>query len=118
MSSFFEYVKNPASLVGALGAKGYLNWFPDKLYLKIVYRARMGKKLNLKDPQTFSEKLQWLKLYDRKPVYTKMVDKIEDWKIIQLLKCHSTAWAVRRSRSIEMIINRGMMLQCLQPLMR
>lgn len=82
MSSFFEYVKNPASLVGALGAKGYLNWFPDKLYLKIVYRARMGKKLNLKDPQTFSEKLQWLKLYDRKPVYTKMVDKIEVKKIV------------------------------------
>ena len=37
----------------------------------------MGKKLNLKNPQTFNEKLQWLKLYDRKPIYTTMVDKYE-----------------------------------------
>jgi len=35
----------------------------------------MGKKLDLKDPQTFNEKLQWLKLYDRRPEYTMMVDK-------------------------------------------
>lgn len=37
----------------------------------------MGKKLNLKNPQTYNEKLQWLKLYDRKPEYIKMVDKYE-----------------------------------------
>ena len=35
----------------------------------------MGYKLNLKKPQTFNEKIQWLKLYDRNPEYTKMVDK-------------------------------------------
>ena len=50
---------------------------PDKLYLKIMYKRIMGKKLNLKNPQTFNEKLQWLKLYDRKPIYTTMVDKYE-----------------------------------------
>lgn len=37
----------------------------------------MRKKLNLKTPQTFNEKLQWLKIYDRKPIYTTMVDKYE-----------------------------------------
>lgn len=37
----------------------------------------MGYKLDLNNPQTFNEKLQWLKLYDRKPIYTKMVDKYE-----------------------------------------
>ena len=37
----------------------------------------MKKKLNLKDPKTFNEKLQWLKLYDRNPKYTQMVDKHE-----------------------------------------
>ena len=37
----------------------------------------MGAKLNLKNPQTFNEKLQWLKLYDRKEIYTTMVDKYE-----------------------------------------
>jgi hypothetical protein len=35
----------------------------------------MGKRLNLKTPQTYSEKLQWLKLYNRRPEYTNMVDK-------------------------------------------
>ncbi len=48
---------------------------PDKLYLRIWYRLKLGEKLNLKNPKTFSEKLQWLKLYDRNPVYTTMVDK-------------------------------------------
>lgn len=48
---------------------------PDKAYLKLWYYANTGKKLNLKNPQTFSEKLQWLKLYNRNPLYTIMVDK-------------------------------------------
>lgn len=51
--------------------------FPDKLYLKMLFRLRMGYKLNLDNPQTFSEKLQWLKLYNRKPEHTRMVDKYE-----------------------------------------
>lgn len=49
--------------------------WPDKIYLKAQFRFTMGKKLNLKNPQTFSEKLQWLKLYDRRPEYIVMVDK-------------------------------------------
>lgn len=48
---------------------------PDALYLKMMYRLRLGKKLNLKNPQTYNEKLQWLKLYNQKPEYTTMVDK-------------------------------------------
>lgn len=49
----------------------------DKTYLKLKFLALLGKKLNLKNPQTFNEKLQWLKLNDRKPEYTTMVDKYE-----------------------------------------
>lgn len=48
---------------------------PDRIYLQIVFRLEMGYKLDLDNPQTFSEKLQWLKLYNRKPEYTTMVDK-------------------------------------------
>ena len=48
---------------------------PDELYLKIRYMRFCHKWLNLTNPQTFNEKLQWLKLYDRKPEYTTMVDK-------------------------------------------
>ncbi len=48
---------------------------PDKLALKILYKNKFFRDLNLKDPKNFNEKLQWLKLYDRRPEYTTMVDK-------------------------------------------
>lgn len=50
--------------------------FPERLYLKIRYYLGMGKPLHLDNPKTLNEKLQWLKLYDRKPEYTQMVDKV------------------------------------------
>jgi len=54
-----------------------LSILPDKAYLKIRYFQRMHKRLDLKNPKTFNEKLQWLKLYDRDPLYTKLVDKYQ-----------------------------------------
>lgn len=50
---------------------------PDDEYLKRVFRYKMGYSLNLDNPKTFTEKMQWLKLYDRRPEYTTMVDKYE-----------------------------------------
>lgn len=52
-------------------------YIPDSIYLKIKFKKKMGCRLNLKHPQTYNEKLQWLKLYDRRKIYTKMVDKYE-----------------------------------------
>lgn len=49
--------------------------FPDKLFLKLKFNLMMGTNLDLASPKTFNEKLQWLKLYNRKPEYTTMVDK-------------------------------------------
>lgn len=57
--------------------KKWLTWMPDRPYLRVLYYAYMGKKLHLKNPVTYNEKLQWLKLYDHNPAYTKMVDKYE-----------------------------------------
>lgn len=70
-----QYLRNPCKIVNFLGARGWLKCFPDKLYLQLKYYAFFGKKLNLKNPKTLNEKLQWLKLYDRNPKYTEMVDK-------------------------------------------
>lgn len=50
-------------------------FIPSKMFLKVEFRRKMGYSLNLKDPKTFNEKLQWLKLYNRRPEYTLMVDK-------------------------------------------
>jgi len=52
-----------------------LRWMPDKPYLMWIYRISMAQRLNLRKAHTFNEKLQWLKLYDRNPVYSRMVDK-------------------------------------------
>lgn len=52
------------------------NYIPDKMAVKIKYRNHFLKKLDLKNPVTFNEKLQWLKLYNRRPEYTTMVDKL------------------------------------------
>lgn len=54
-----------------------LNMLPDRLYLKLRYYRTTGTILNLTTPVTFTEKLQWLKLYDRKPNYSKLVDKYD-----------------------------------------
>ena len=53
----------------------YCPHMPDDKYIRWIFKVRTGKKLNLKNPQTFNEKLQWLKLCCRKPEYTTMVDK-------------------------------------------
>lgn len=60
---------------GWLARKNLLSWMPDELYLKIAYWGRMEKKLDLEHPQSFNEKLQWLKINNRKEEYSIMVDK-------------------------------------------
>ena len=62
-------------LVRYLCKRSFARWLPDKLFLRIFFWARTGKKLNIANPKTFSEKIQLLKLYDRKPEYRKYVDK-------------------------------------------
>ena len=58
---------------------------PDKLYLSLKYRFKMKRKINWKNPKTYNEKLQWLKLYDRNPLYTKLVDKYEVKKYVSTI---------------------------------
>jgi hypothetical protein len=53
----------------------FLRFVPDSLMLKIEYKIKFKKSLNLRNPKTFNEKLQWLKLHNRKDVFTTMVDK-------------------------------------------
>ena len=64
-----------------LAERGHYNGMPDEVYLKRLFKAKLGYELNLDEPKTFCEKLQWLKLYDRKPEYTMMADKylVKDW---------------------------------------
>lgn len=75
--SIKNFLDNPGLLFISLGHRGWFHWMDDETYLNIAYRIKMGKKLDLDPPVTFNEKLQWLKLHDRNPEYTTMVDKYE-----------------------------------------
>lgn len=60
-----------------LASRGFYNHLSDEKYLKMRAHDLLGYDLNLEDPKTYCEKLQWLKLYNRNPRYTTMVDKYE-----------------------------------------
>ncbi len=62
--------------------KGFFNFLSDKKYIKLRFYNRMGKHFDLKNPKTFNEKLQWLKLFNRDPKYSTLVDKFEVKKYI------------------------------------
>ena len=74
---------------------------PDATYLKMQYKRVLGRKLDLENPKRYTEKLQWLKLHDRNPHYTEMVDKlavkhfiaqtIGEEHVIKTLACWETA---------------------------
>jgi hypothetical protein len=65
-----------------LDRRGLLNWVPDRVYLKNKFNLILGYKLNLNEPKSFNEKLQWLKIHDRKSEYSSLVDKYEVRKFI------------------------------------
>lgn len=75
MLQFKEYL-NPNTL-GLSLLYHFGGLLPDKCFLKNKFRILMGYKLDLKHPKTYSEKLQWMKLYNRRPEYTMMVDKVK-----------------------------------------
>lgn len=58
---------------------------PDRLYIRWMYYFTFHKRLNLRNPKEFSEKIQWLKLYDREDFYTSYVDKLESKKHVASL---------------------------------
>lgn len=79
MKNIKEYIKKTIIILMNLGI---FNWLTDINFLKLKYRLVINKKLNIENYQTFNEKLQWLKLYNRNPEYTKMVDKYEAKKYV------------------------------------
>lgn len=71
----FRYLTNADYRFLIRAERGKYDGMPDEAYLRRKFRAEMGRPLDLETPVTFNEKLQWLKLYDRRPEYTVLVDK-------------------------------------------
>lgn len=78
-------MNKPNSIISKLRRRFILTfakYYSDKKFLEKLFPLCVGYKLNLEYPKTYNEKLQWLKLFDRNPEYTKMVDKIEAKKYV------------------------------------
>lgn len=86
MSGVIKRVKNaikePKHIISFLNSRGYLRFLSDEQWIKLMYRVKLGRKLNLEDPITYNEKLQWMKLNYYNPLYTQLVDKYEVRKYI------------------------------------
>ena len=81
MRNIKDYLKTPRLICFGIMRHTARMW-PDELYLRLLFYFKMGMPLNLKAPKTFNEKLQWLKLHDCRPEYTRMVDKYEAKKYV------------------------------------
>ncbi|WP_026835446.1 ATP-grasp fold amidoligase family protein [Eubacterium xylanophilum] len=77
-----KILNNPLIIVFTLGRNGWFNWMDDSSYLNMLYWCVFHKKLDLDNPKSYNEKLQWLKLHDRKDYYSDLVDKYEVKRIV------------------------------------
>lgn len=76
-----EFVTDPVYRIRYLSRKGLFK--DDEKYIKMIYRRMFDKEMDLDNPKTFNEKNNWRKLYDRRPIYTEMVDKYLCKKIVE-----------------------------------
>lgn len=74
--SLRRYASNPCRLLSTRASHGGLKFLPDRVFLPLVYRGRLGKKLRLNPPVGMTEWLQWQKLYDRREEYKILADKL------------------------------------------
>ena len=77
-----QLILDPATRLYFLSSHGFFHSVSDEEYLKKLWKYRMGTELNLDNPTTFCEKMQWLKIHDHNPRYTTLADKYEIKKIV------------------------------------
>ena len=73
MKKLLNIIKNPKIIIVKI--LNSMHFLPDRIYLRIRYFLEFDKKLDLENPKTFNEKLNWLKINNRNPEYNKLVDK-------------------------------------------
>ncbi len=71
------FLTKPGGWFFFLSSRGLFNWMDDEAYIRRVFKYSLGYEPDLEHPKTFNEKLQWLKLHDHDPLYTRIVDKYE-----------------------------------------
>ena len=81
MQKLSVYFRNPSRALVRLVQASNRIW-PDKLYISTIYRLRFKRKLNWENPTSFCEKLNWLKIYDRRDTYASLADKYKVKSIV------------------------------------
>ena len=76
------FAKHPSVALADASMLGLTDRIDDRRYLRLMFRLAFRQRLHLDPPKTYSEKLQWIKLNDRKPIYSRMVDKVDAKKYI------------------------------------
>ena len=79
---FHKAINHPEWLFGVILRRSFGKWMDDRSFIKWEYFSGMGKFPNLKNPTTYNEKLQWLKLNDIHEEYSLLVDKYEAKKVV------------------------------------
>ncbi|RXZ54747.1 hypothetical protein ET524_09835 [Senegalimassilia faecalis] len=81
MTTLKNIFKNPSVVIPILGHRGFFHSMPDEKYIRLSFKGYMGRDIDFNNPRSFNEKLQWLKLHDRNPLYTMLVDKyrVKEW---------------------------------------
>lgn len=82
MSKLVTALRDPKLLVLKLMWGGYFDWLTDKHFVELQFLLHMGHLPNLREPKTFNEKIQWMKLYDHNTLYNELVDKYEVKKFV------------------------------------
>lgn len=77
LSVLKKLLLNKESRFDFFASRGFFDAWSDEKFIRMKYKIKMGKTLNLENPQTYSEKLQWIKINDHNPLYTRLVDKYE-----------------------------------------
>jgi len=84
MNFYKRLIKNRNTRLSILS---FFKFIPDKLMIKLQYRIKTGRKLNLKKPMRYTEKIQWYKLNYRKKIMTTCSDKFEVRKYVENCGC-------------------------------
>ena len=76
-----KFIQNPYFIFRQPCVLDLMRSVSDETFLKLQFRARIGRKLDLNNPRSFNEKLQWLKVHDHNPLYPTLVDKyaVKKW---------------------------------------
>ncbi len=85
ITKLINFVRNPAPYLSRGQILKYkqqishklapFSWIDDRFYLEYIFYKRFRKQLELREPTLYPDKLQWLKLFDRNPLYTQLADK-------------------------------------------